>query len=321
LDSFDDRYLGTKTSDPTLDNDGNALVSGALYFSTTQNVMKVYDGASWITATSAGATSLLRFRYVATSGQTTFSGVDAASATLTYTVNNIAVHRNGVTLDTSEYTASNGTSVVLGVAAGTGDVIDIVAFKSFTVADTYSKAEVDGFTVKLTGAQTVAGVKTFSSQPVMSAGVSLGSNGQIVFPATQNASSDANTLDDYEEGTWTPTLSAIGSAPSVTHVFRAGVYVKIGRQVTLYARIQWSAFSGGSGSVIVQGLPFTGSNDSDETGGAVGLALSWNTTPQQVQVDGASTNVYVMRNTANSNSQVADVGATGYLFFTINYLV
>jgi len=44
-DSFDDRYLGTKASDPTLDNDGNALVSGALYFSSSENIMKVYDGA------------------------------------------------------------------------------------------------------------------------------------------------------------------------------------------------------------------------------------------------------------------------------------
>jgi len=156
LDSFDDRYLGTKSSDPTLDNDGNALVSGALYFSTTQNVMKVYDGASWITATSAGATSLIRFRYVATSGQTTFSGADAASATLTYTVNNIVVMRNGVTLDTSEYTASNGTSIVLGVAAGTGDIVDIVAFKSFTVADALSA--VSGGTVN--GAVTIVGALT-----------------------------------------------------------------------------------------------------------------------------------------------------------------
>jgi hypothetical protein len=42
-DSFDDRYLGTKASDPTVDNDGNALIDGALYFDTTNNVMKVYD--------------------------------------------------------------------------------------------------------------------------------------------------------------------------------------------------------------------------------------------------------------------------------------
>jgi hypothetical protein len=125
--------------------------------------MKVYDGASWITATSAGATSLIRFRYVATSGQTTFSGADAASATLTYTVNNITVCRNGVTLDTSEYTASNGTSVVLTVAAGTGDIVDITAFKSFTVGDALST--VSGGTVN--GAVTVTGALTANGNVVL----------------------------------------------------------------------------------------------------------------------------------------------------------
>jgi hypothetical protein len=164
LDSFDDRYLGTKSSDPTLDNDGNALAAGALYFSTTQNVMKVYDGASWIVATSAGATSLLQFKYVATAGQTTFSGAAAVGGTLTYTVNNIVVFLNGVALDSTDYTASTGTSVVLGSAAALNDELVIIAFKSFTVADTYTKGEVDGFAVKLTGNQTVAGTKTFSSE-------------------------------------------------------------------------------------------------------------------------------------------------------------
>jgi hypothetical protein len=56
LDSFDDRYLGPKTSDPALDNDGNALLTGALYFNSVSNIMKVYDGSAWITVaiTSAG---------------------------------------------------------------------------------------------------------------------------------------------------------------------------------------------------------------------------------------------------------------------------
>ena len=49
-DSFDDRYLGAKASDPTLDNDGDALLTGALYFSTGVNAMQVYDGATWIAA-------------------------------------------------------------------------------------------------------------------------------------------------------------------------------------------------------------------------------------------------------------------------------
>jgi hypothetical protein len=46
-DQFDDRYLGSKTSDPTVDNDGNALITGALYFNSVTNAMKVYNGSSW----------------------------------------------------------------------------------------------------------------------------------------------------------------------------------------------------------------------------------------------------------------------------------
>ena len=46
-DQFDDRYLGSKTSDPTLDNDGGALITGALYFNSVVGAMKVYDGAQW----------------------------------------------------------------------------------------------------------------------------------------------------------------------------------------------------------------------------------------------------------------------------------
>jgi hypothetical protein len=49
-DNFDDRYLGSKPSDPALDNDGDALLTGALYFNSTDDVMKVYDGASWVVA-------------------------------------------------------------------------------------------------------------------------------------------------------------------------------------------------------------------------------------------------------------------------------
>lgn len=49
-DSFDDRYLGAKSSDPTLDNDGNALLTGALYWNTTVSQMRVYSGSAWIAA-------------------------------------------------------------------------------------------------------------------------------------------------------------------------------------------------------------------------------------------------------------------------------
>jgi len=50
LDSFDDRYLGVKSSNPSVDNDGNALVAGSLYFNSTDDTMKVYEGSAWVAA-------------------------------------------------------------------------------------------------------------------------------------------------------------------------------------------------------------------------------------------------------------------------------
>jgi len=55
FDSFDDRYLGVKASDPATDNDGNALVAGALYFSSAVGGMKVYTGSAWVAAYISGS--------------------------------------------------------------------------------------------------------------------------------------------------------------------------------------------------------------------------------------------------------------------------
>lgn len=57
-DNFDDRYLGSKTSDPTLDNDGNALVAGSLYFNSVDGAMKVYTGSVWVAAYVSGTSFL-----------------------------------------------------------------------------------------------------------------------------------------------------------------------------------------------------------------------------------------------------------------------
>jgi hypothetical protein len=88
----------------------------------------------------------------------------------------------------------------------------------------------------------------------------------ITFPASQSASSDANTLDDYEEGTWTPTVSGSSSAPSsITYNTRTGKYTKIGNVVYLSFRLTFS-FSGGSGNALVTGLPFTSSSNNQPKG-------------------------------------------------------
>ena len=77
----------------------------------------------------------------------------------------------------------------------------------------------------------------------------------ITFPATQSASSDANTLDDYEEGTWTPAVLATGSNPTVSYGNQFGFYTKIGDTVTAHINITANSRSGGSGSVQIT-LPF-----------------------------------------------------------------
>jgi len=78
----------------------------------------------------------------------------------------------------------------------------------------------------------------------------------ITFPATQSASSDANTLDDYEEGTWTASLSPLTSG-SITLATATGSYTKVGRQVTVTGNFNTSAVSSPTGRLRISGLPFT----------------------------------------------------------------
>jgi len=84
---------------------------------------------------SKGATRV-EFVYTATAAQTSFSGNDANSNSLAYTVGQIDVFLNGVRLSAADYTATNGTAVVLGAGAEVGDTLNINAFGTFSVADT-----------------------------------------------------------------------------------------------------------------------------------------------------------------------------------------
>jgi hypothetical protein len=79
----------------------------------------------------------------------------------------------------------------------------------------------------------------------------------ITFPATQSASTDANTLDDYEEGTFTPALSGNVTNPTVTYNSREGTYTKVGNRVFFNIWLNTSTVSGGTGTVNITGLPFT----------------------------------------------------------------
>lgn len=85
--------------------------------------------------------------------------------------------------------------------------------------------------------------------------------GQVTFPASQNASADANTLDDYEEGTWTPALKFGGNSANMTYNKQAGLYTKTGRQITITMYILLTNKGTSTGVATIAGIPFACKND------------------------------------------------------------
>jgi hypothetical protein len=108
--------------------------------------------------------------------------------------------------------------------------------------------------VNIVGGEIIAGGSTLRTT-----GGLLYANNGISFPAAVNASADPNTLDDYEEGTFTPAISyETPGTLSITSTERFGTYVKIGRVVYFTIDYRISAFSKGtaSGDLLLAGLPF-----------------------------------------------------------------
>ena len=133
-DSFDDRYLGSKSTAPTLDNDGNALIEGALYWNSVSNAMLAWDGAAWASISSTA--DIFRYRYTAAGGETSESGLDDNGLTLSYLVGKEQVYLNGVLLArTSDYNATNGTSITGLAALTAGDILEVITFTPFEVAN------------------------------------------------------------------------------------------------------------------------------------------------------------------------------------------
>ncbi len=136
VNSFANTYLGASATAPTLDPDGSALDLGDLYFDTASDTMKVYSSGGWINAGSAVNGTANRFKYTATASQTTFTGADDNSSTLAYDAGFIDVYLNGIRLvNGSDFTATSGTSIVLTTGASVNDILEIVAFGTFSLSN------------------------------------------------------------------------------------------------------------------------------------------------------------------------------------------
>jgi hypothetical protein len=138
----------------------------------------------------------------------------------------------------------------------------------------------------------------------------------ITFPATQSASTDANTLDDYEEGTWTPATSTSGYTISSS----SGEYTKIGRAVFLRFTLVFSAVNGSSNSTLqISGLPFT-SGAQQFSGTGRECAVNGIIFVAHIPNSSSVTNLNSYSGVANGSAQIF-VATTSNYVFSINYYV
>ena len=204
-DSFDDRYLGAKSSAPTLDNDGNALLTGAIYWNSVTNQMFAWTGSAWGSISSTA--DIYRFRFTAAGGETTESGPDDNGLTLSYIPGKEQVYLNGVLLArTSDYNATNGTSITGLAALTAGDILEVITFTAFELADSIARSLFDAKGDLL--------VATSNDTPGK---ISVGTNGQYLQADSSTATGLTwSTVSGYSA----PTLGSttINSGATVTTI-------------------------------------------------------------------------------------------------------
>ena len=194
-----------------------------------------------------------------------------SGSTLTFTeapptgTNNIYVLHRGRTRDTilppadlgdKNYLMSGGLKIADGANIGSVSDTDAISISSTgDVTLTQDLKIKDGGTI---GSASDADAITIASDGKVTLAETVTVLKGIKFPATQVASTDANTLDDYEEGTWTPTVVGSTTAGTYETSTASGFYQKIGRDVTVRASVQLagSISAGGTGSYLFGGLPF-----------------------------------------------------------------
>ena len=165
----------------------------------------------------------------------------------------------------------------------------------------------------ITGNVTINGSLGIGGATTPSSGVG------IKFPGTQVASTDANTLDDYEEGTWTPTYFGSSTPGTTTYTYQAGSYVKIGNSVYCECYLEWSAKTG-TGDGLLGGLPFTvGLYTQDSRplffmGAYGGYSITGSLTGIVVQ-SGTSVLLYAINNGSLAGSAIQNSGLLRFQFF------
>lgn len=213
-----------------------------------------FNGTVGATTPSTGA-----FTTASLSGGMTVSGGDIILDNATSNFVNFSAVGTAVPSFT---TRSVGTKLVLNASLGAAAADYAIGISGNTI---WNSVPTTSQQFQWYGGTTLAGALTgtgnFSFVGTLTPGglvdLSGAAAGQIKFPAAQVASADVNILDDYEEGTWTPTLTFGGLSTGITYSVQIGNYIKIGKLVVLSGRLVLASKGTATGSSEILGLPFT----------------------------------------------------------------
>lgn len=242
----------------------------------------------WMTTEEGAALSVLG-RAANSAGQRADIVAGANDTALMRQANALAFGKvpNAVLADVGEATFKMRAS-----GSGTGSPIDGTGTQAKTAMG-LATTTTDNAVIRADG----AGGNTQTSLLIVDDSGNVSSfGGQIAFPATQNPSSNANTLDDYEEGTWTPGISFSGGTTGIAYNSRSGGYVTIGALVFVWGRITLSNKGSSAGDMLITGLPFTiGSALGDRGAGSVGFFSNGTSLPAGLNLgyDAGGTTMFV----------------------------
>jgi hypothetical protein len=235
-----DRTAATWRTPLSFNNTG-----GAATFSSNLTI----DSVGFIGVIAAYSSDFISFSHTARSGVGEYSFLSASDG------GTIINAKTGSAIDfrinnaTKVLVASNGTTTFTGPSAGNAiswtDAINNTGYLGIRTGGVASIGADNNLVFETAATERIR---------ITSGGIVELPFGQIKFPATQNASSDANTLDDYEEGTWTPTLS--GGSGVASYTSNNGWYTKIGRVVTITWFIQFTKNTLSGGTLRLVDFPF-----------------------------------------------------------------
>ena len=290
-------------------------MASSINASTTAGVVTTADTSGVLNIQTAGTTAISIDASQAVSLTSGLAVTGALSATGTGTLRDLITTTGALIQGTSIFRVeSTAAALPAGTLAGLG--LEMYASSGTQKLSVYNR------TTNLAGPLDLLG-STFNFNAILD--ISNASAGQIKFPATQNASSNANTLDDYEEGTFDPTITRLSTNPTVTYTTQLGSYVKVGRLVSVTLGISWSANSGGSGVFTISGLPFTNTNSADNYSQAFAADMSGVTFPVGTTTIGGyvninSTTIFLTCAGSGVVSAGPTLGSSGYLYMSVTYM-